>query len=72
MSMANCVPWKMQTPLSFASSFLAVPSRDFPQNDTASAVGWGWWQVVVAIGKSTQVPGRIRSRILCLQSRQEC
>ncbi|KAJ3569087.1 hypothetical protein NPX13_g6199 [Xylaria arbuscula] len=33
------------TPLSFVTSFLAVPSQDFPQNDTGSGVSWRWWQV---------------------------
>ncbi|RYC55422.1 hypothetical protein CHU98_g10785 [Xylaria longipes] len=33
------------TPLSFVTSFLAVPSQDFPQNDAAGGVSWRWWQV---------------------------
>ncbi|KAI1805357.1 hypothetical protein F4811DRAFT_552000 [Daldinia bambusicola] len=37
------------TPMSFATSFLAIPSRDFPQNDTGDSIGWRWWQVLVSI-----------------------
>ncbi|KAK6355051.1 hypothetical protein TWF696_004177 [Orbilia brochopaga] len=36
------------TPVSFASSFLAVPSRDFPQSDSGDAVSWSWWQIFAA------------------------
>jgi hypothetical protein len=31
---------------------MAVPSQDFTQNSTGSGVGWRWWQVFLAMGKS--------------------
>lgn len=35
------------TPMSFVSTFLAVPSRDYPQNAAGSAVSWRWWHIFV-------------------------
>ncbi|KAI1473225.1 uncharacterized protein F4812DRAFT_412023 [Daldinia caldariorum] len=37
------------TPMSFVTSFLAIPSRDFPQNDAGDSIGWRWWQVLISI-----------------------
>ncbi|KAF4989611.1 hypothetical protein FGRMN_9018 [Fusarium graminum] len=35
------------TPVSFASAFMAVPTREFP-HDGEGEVSWAWWQVFVA------------------------
>ncbi|KAK5654203.1 hypothetical protein OQA88_7377 [Cercophora sp. LCS_1] len=34
------------TPISFVSTFMAVPSRDFPQTEDGTDIGWTWWQVL--------------------------
>ncbi|KAI2784400.1 hypothetical protein F4815DRAFT_441468 [Daldinia loculata] len=44
------------TPVSFATSFLAIPSWDFPQNNSGDAIGWRWWQIFVSMHFASNLP----------------